>query len=60
MSKHAKVCRRNTLSARLHGTMCNSRLNERNATRFSASLLAHYNYSPNALAIKNFTTVGVL
>jgi hypothetical protein len=59
ISKHAKFCRRNTVSARLHGTMCNSRLGERNATKYWASLLAHYSYSPNAPAIKIIAAVGV-
>jgi hypothetical protein len=59
MSKHAKLCRRNTVSACLHRTMCNSRLDRRNATKYWASLLANYTYSPNAPAIKIIATVGV-
>jgi hypothetical protein len=59
MSKPGKFCRRNTVSAYLHGIMCNSRLHERNATKYWASLLTHYNYILNAPVIKNITTVVV-
>jgi hypothetical protein len=59
MSKHAKSFRKNTMSARLHGTMCNSRLDGQNATKYWDSLLADYTYSPNAPATKIITIVGV-